>query len=483
MAIVQALVALIGRSFGKILSALFDWAVVAIFGYARGTEKIFLSALLAAAGAWPLLLLGIAAPKVATFLVAFVPIPSWVPSSAVRWFWIGLALAVPLGVGAAMTARQPPDRPRRAWPVRLLRGFPITAGLSAALLITLVTVPVLRLVSAARRRKDVQVPMLTDADSYERVAHRIPTILEEHGRVVRGAPPPWWLTAPLRVLSAVDHDAFQSRIPADLAYFEGRELVLALYPSGLLIRGRPDALASAQGLIVEGVSDLAVWQTSDPRAQDIERRIASMWPTTRGGGDEPGHPTSAARLRSIARAIETLPVEYDEWQIVYRKALQLGRALEGRPQLLAGLMHKEETMQRYAEREEQDRAHARNGGRPIQALVGEIGSQIIQLAQTEIDLARAELASDIRSGRRAVVGLAAAVVAAIVGLTLLLVALVLALATLMPGWLAALIVAAIVLGMGATAGYLGWAQRPRAPLALTRKSLKEDWEWLKAQTG
>jgi uncharacterized membrane protein YqjE len=481
MAIVQALIAFVGRSFGKILSALFDWAVVAIFGYVRGAEKIFLSALLAAAGAWPLLLLGIAFPKVATFLLAFVPIPSWVPSSAVRWFWIGLALAVPLGVGTAMAARQPPDRPRRAWPARLLRGFPITAGLSASLLITLVTVPALRLVSAARRRKDVQVPMLTDAVSYERVAHRIPTILEEHRRAVRRAPPPWWLTAPLRVLSAVDHDAFQSRIPADLAYFEGRELVLALYPSGLLIRGRPDALASAQGLIVEGVSDLAVWQTSDPRAQDIERRIASLWPIVRG--EEGARPIPAASLLAIARAIETLPVEYDEWQIVYRKALQLRRALDGQPQLLAGLTHKEETMQRYAEREERGQAHAKNGGRPLPALVGEIGSQLIQLAQTEVELARAELASDIRSGRRAVMALAVAAVAAIVALTLLLVAVVLALAALMPGWLAALVVAAIVLGVGATAGYMGWAQRPRAPLALTRKSLKEDWEWLKAQTG
>jgi hypothetical protein len=27
--------------------------------------------------------------------------------------------------------------------------------------------------------------------------------------------------------------------------------------------------------------------------------------------------------------------------------------------------------------------------------------------------------------------------------------------------------------------YAGWTHRPRAPLALTRKSLKEDWNWLK----
>jgi uncharacterized membrane protein YqjE len=476
MAILQALVAFVGRSFGKILSALFDWAVVAVFGYASGTEKVFLSALLAAAGAWPLLLLGVAAPKVATFLLAFVPVPSWIPSSTIRWIWIGLALVVPLAVGTAMAARQPANQPRRSWPVRLLRGFPITGGLSAALFITLITVPCLRVISAAQRRKDVQVPLVTEATSYDAVARRIPTIQEEHGRPVRRVSPPWWLTAPLRVLSAVDHEAFQSRIPPKLAYFEGKDLVLALYPSGLLIRGRPAALALAQGLIVEGLSDLdEVWQTSDPRAQDVERRISDVWRTLPGRGAEPDS-VDTGRLRDIARAIEALPVEYDEWQIVYRKALQLGRALDRQPQLLAGLIHKEKTMPRDRERVPVNGKHPRANTR---ALLGAIGSQLVQLAQAEVELARAELASNVQSGRRALVGLGVAAVAALAGLTLLLVAVVLALAMVMPGWLAALSVAGVVIAAGAVAGYVGWIHRPRSPLALTRKSLEEDWEWLK----
>ena len=485
MAIIQALVAFVSRSFGKILSALFDWAVVAIFGYASGTEKVFLSALLAAAGAWPLLLLGVAAPKVAAYVLAFVPIPEWVPSSVVRWFWIGLALAVPLAVGAAMAARQPEDRPKRSWPVRLLRGFPITVGLSAALSITLVTVPVLRLISAARRRKDVQVPLLTDAASYAQVAQRIPTILDEHGRVVGRVRPPWWLTAPLRVLSAMDHDAFQSRVPADLAYFAGRDLTLALYPSGLLIRGRPDVLAPAQGLVVEGVSDLDVWQTSDPRAQAIERRIARLWQAARGNGTEPPEsaPVLAARFREIVRAIEALAVAYDEWQIIYRKALQVSRALEGKPQLLAGLIHQEETMERYEDRARTNGAKRREGGPSSWKLVGEVGGRLLQLAQSEVELASAELASDLKAARRTAVGLALAVVAAIIGVTLLLVAVVLALVSFMPGWLAALLVGGVVLVVGATAGFIGWAQRPRSALALTRKSLKADWKWLKDQVA
>jgi uncharacterized membrane protein YqjE len=478
MAIVQALVAFIGRSFGKILSALFDWAVVAIFGYASGTEKTFLAVLLAAAGTWPLLLFGIIAPKVASFVLAFVPVPTSVPASTIRWVWVGLTLVVPLAVGAAMAARQPADQPRRFWPARLLRGLPITAGLSGALLITLVTVPALRLISAARRRKDVQVPLVTDVSSYGEVARRILTLQGEHGRPVRRVRPPWWLTAPLRILSGVDHEAFQSRVPADLAYFEGSGLALALYPSGLLIRGRPDALAVAQGLIVEGVGDLDVWQTSDPHAQAIERRISHLWRTVRAAGTGRRDPMPGEPLQEIVRAIEKLPVEYHDWQIVYRKALQLGRVLDGKPQLLDGLIDREETMRRGHERA---RMNGNNRAPSTMHLVGAISSQLVELAQIEVELVRTELASDARAGRRTLVGLGVAAVAALFGLNLLLLAVVLALATIMSGWMAAVLAAAVVLGTGAVIGYVGWRQRPRLPLALTRKSLREDWEWLKAQ--
>ena len=131
----------------------------------------------------------------------------------------------------------------------------------------------------------------------------------------------------------------------------------------------------------------------------------------------------------------------------------------------------------------QDQVRGRNGGPGTRELFGEIGSQLVQLAQAEVELARAELASNVRSGRRALVGLGVATVAALVSVTLVLVSAVLGFALFVPGWLAALIVAGVVLGVGSGAGYLGWQHRPRSPLALTRKSLKENWEWLKHQVG
>src|SRR5918994_982566 len=106
MAVLQALLALITRSLGRITSSVFGWAVVALFGRTDRREQTLLSALVGAAAAWPILLLGIAVPKVATFLISFVPLPEWVPAWTVRVVWIGLAAAVPFAVGLILAMRR-----------------------------------------------------------------------------------------------------------------------------------------------------------------------------------------------------------------------------------------------------------------------------------------------------------------------------------------------------------------------------------------
>ena len=88
--------------------------------------------------------------------------------------------------------------------------------------------------------------------------------------------------------------------------------------------------------------------------------------------------------------------------------------------------------------------HKTRAGMSRGALVGEIGGQLVELAQKEVELARTELASDVRAGRNAAIALAVGGVVVLMGATLLLVAAVLALAQVMAGWLAALVVAAVV---------------------------------------
>ncbi|MEX2223050.1 MAG: phage holin family protein [Candidatus Rokuibacteriota bacterium] len=134
-------------------------------------------------------------------------------------------------------------------------------------------------------------------------------------------------------------------------------------------------------------------------------------------------------------------------------------------------------MQKY-----EKRAAAETDSAPsTRALLSALARKAGLLVQKEIELARAEMASDLRSWRILAVGLGIALLAALIGVNLLLVAVVLALAAYMPGWLAALIVASVVFAIGAIAGRVGWQRRVRTPMVLTRKTLKEDWQWMKEQ--
>jgi hypothetical protein len=494
VAIVQAVLALISRSLGRIVSAIFGWAVVALFGQTAPGERTLLSAVVGAAAVWPVLLLGVAMPKIATWVLAFVPLPTWIPPSVVRLVWIGLAVVVPFAVGVALAVRRPrgstlsavnPPAAREPALKRLLRGFPTTIGIAAAFLIVFVTVPVRRVMSAVRRLVDLQVPLVTDRDHYQQVAAEVAQVLTLHGFPVRQAEPPWWLTLPSQILIRLGGPAFRDHIPERLAYFQGDRLEVALYPNGLLLRGTPQDTAWAHGIVVEALSAAPALQTFDPRAQDIERQIRRVWSVYRENPS--AHRNSSAlsgRLEEIAGDLRRAPVTYDEWQVVYRQALQLGRALGGEGQLLevtspdrgadmdGGAIQEEEmTTSRSANSSARDLTN--------RALISEITGKASLLARKEIELAKAEIRADVHAQLGMVKALGVAAIAALLGLNLLLVAGVLALGLKIAGWLAALIVGGLLLVAAAVMGYVGWRRMVKTPLALTRQTLKEDVRWVK----
>src|SRR4030095_7063863 len=102
---------------------------------------------------------------------------------------VPIAVAVPVGV-------QSPSGRREGIAKSVLRGFPITAGLSVAFLIMLVTVPTLRVVSLLRGRRDTYVPLVTTVESYPVAAKVVLETLERHGIEMARVEPPWWAAVP-----------------------------------------------------------------------------------------------------------------------------------------------------------------------------------------------------------------------------------------------------------------------------------------------
>lgn len=101
------------------------------------------------------------------------------------------------------------------------------------------------------------------------------------------------------------------------------------------------------------------------------------------------------------------------------------------------------------------------------------------LVTKEVELARAEIRADVKAELSMVTLLIAAGVVGVFCVNMLLVSAVFALTVWMPGWLAALAIAGLLLAIGGVLALVGWQQRVSAPLAVTRKTVKEDMQWAK----
>jgi hypothetical protein len=475
MAILQALIAFIGRSAGKILNAAFGWAVRALFGQVSGTENALLTALVAAAALWPLLVAGIFFPRVASFAVAFVPLPKWFPEDGVRIAWLVLAALVPLLLGAALGGKPRQEGPREVRAVRILRGFPATIGISLAFWIALVSVPVMHIATLLRGWRDAHVPLITTADGYDAVAERIQGVLNGRGFELRPARPQAWSRASIAVLKSLGGPSVAHYVPKRLARLVGPKLQVTLHPSSLLLRGPTAATTLAQGLVVEALTPCNAFQTTDPKAQEIEREIRRVW---RVFDENPeAHEHSGwldHRLTDISEDIVKLEVRYDDWQTVYRQALQLGRAIDGKRQLLAKAELEEAESEAWAARQgDVERLQERS----TISLVGEVTSKVALLARKEVELARRELEHDVRAELATVKGAGVALLGGIATLNLLLVSGVLALAPHASGWVAALSFAGVTLAVTLAAALLAKRWHVEKPLARTRKTLSEDVEW------
>ena len=503
MGVLQALLALLTKSAGKILNAIFGWAVRALFGRTTSTEETFLSGLVGAAVAWPLLLAGVAAPRVAALVLALVPIPHWIPAWSIRLVWLGLALLVPLAMGIAVTARGSSKLADESWLKRLARGFPLTVGLAAAFLIMFVSVPIMRLAALVRRQTSADVPLVTEGDAYHRVAAAVVATLNRHGFGLRPAAPGWWVSAPMRLLGWFGGDAFRKFVPRQIEHFESAQLAVSFYASGTLLRGPAHQVTWAHGLVAATVTMTEGLQTLHAAPQELEKRIKQVWKVF--AVDPEAHTRSArlrARLEELTVALGKLDAEYDEWQVLYRQLLQLDRALQGAQPLFEStteqegdVMPEKDTHHERSKPASFARAEAAAGAalasvgqsqRPVElqnastvALMSELASQATALAKKEIELAKVELRQDLHQEVAAAGRLGIAALAGFLTLNLLLVTGVLVLARTMPVWGAGLLASGLTLLLAVAMGMSGWSRIARTPLERTRRTLKEDAQWTK----
>jgi len=484
VAILQALISYLGKSAGKALNAIFGWAVVALFGQTSPREQTLLSAVVAAAAAWPLLLLGVIVPKVALLVIAFVPLAKSVPGTWLRLVWIALAVLLPVVVGTVVAKRGSQESmPEPGWK-KFLRGFPVTLALACAFLLMLLVAPILRIATVIRRREIVRIPAVMDKGTTALTMAALAETLERHGIALGAAKAPWHQTAPAKILLKIGGRPFAAMASEHVEYRRNPQLELTVLPNETILRGVPVVVGQARALCAEVYGPRPVIQAFDAGARELEWHAKRVWaiylerPHAHRRSD-----VLERRVTELSAQLSRLNLPWDEWQLIYRLLLQVDRALHGDEPLL-------EHAQRVEERDmANENLPARQGlqtavpesimGMSNRELIGHVLESATQLAKKEIELAKSELRADLKAEVAMAKGLGVAGLCAIWAVGLMLMACALALGLVVPEWVAALIVAGVVLAVGTVAGLVGWGKRVKKPMEATRRSLKEDALWAK----
>lgn len=162
MAILAPLLAFAGRFIGKVLNMAFGWASTLLFGQVPQSKQLLLSGISLAAILWVATLVGVILPDLGTWLLAFVPRPSWIQEGWLRLAMLVLALILPLVIGiASIVMLEPGDRPKgmgKPWAV--LRGYPYAAVLAIVLLTLIVVAPIRKVRSILKGWTDEHIPVV-----------------------------------------------------------------------------------------------------------------------------------------------------------------------------------------------------------------------------------------------------------------------------------------------------------------------------------
>jgi hemoglobin-like flavoprotein len=302
---IGALFAYLGQQVGRIVSVAFAWATTTLFGRVPPGKQLVLSIMALASLAWPIAVLGVLFPPVATFLYALVTPPSWL-DPWLRLAMLVFAVSLPALVGAA-SQRLGEDGP--SWK-GVARGYPTAAGLFVVLVWMMVLAPVLKVRAILRRWTSAHVTMIVKQDQYDRVVGDLVGALARAGIPVRLARAGLPFEVPGRVLALLGGPRVRRLVPPRLLKLDRPDLEVVVHPMDLAVHGRKETVSRALAAITRELTFTEAYQTWDERSQCLEDELLSA---ARGQAD----------VDAIGREIEDLAIDHEQWGILYRLFLQV----------------------------------------------------------------------------------------------------------------------------------------------------------------
>jgi hypothetical protein len=328
MAIIQALIAALTRSAGKLLNTAFGWATGMLFGRVAQDRQIYLSVISFGSVIWIIALVGVAFPSFATFLFSFVTLPDWIDKKWVRLAMLVAVAVIPGILGlVSLKMLEPAQRPKgaRATVVTVLKGYPYTLGLALTLVMMTIFAPIMKVRNLARRWTSEHVPVVIEAADYPAVVADVQNALRAGGVATERTRASIMLRLPTKILTLLAGGAVTTMVADELTVLKSKTIEVLTHPSDLVISGRELEAAHARAVLAERLTFTDAHLTWDKEANEIEDRLRAIWRAQRVGADALRE--GLQRLAAVEGDLRKHPFPYEEWEVLYRETLVVERRL------------------------------------------------------------------------------------------------------------------------------------------------------------
>ncbi|HEV8471994.1 MAG TPA: hypothetical protein VGR82_04385 [Methylomirabilota bacterium] len=325
MVIVQAVIAFLTRSAGKLLNTAFAWATVLLFGRVSEKRQIYVSAVAFGSVLWLVVLVGVAFPFIATFLLSFVKPPEWVDKKWIRLAMLGAVALIPLVVGViSILMLDRAQRPRGVAGIlsAILKGYPYTVGLAVTLVMMTVFAPILRTRTLFKRWTAEHVPVIVTPEDYAEIVAAVQEALAAGGLPTTPRRAPWTLRAPTKILTMFARGAVADLVAEQMTMLASPTLEVILHPSDLVISGRQGTAARARAIIARRLVFTPAYMTWDKEANEIEDRLIDLWQAR----DSRAPDDLRRALDAVAHDLDRLEIAYEEWEVLFRAYLLVERS-------------------------------------------------------------------------------------------------------------------------------------------------------------
>jgi len=499
----------IGKKLGSIVQAIFGWSVTALFGRLPGKKQLAVSIALLVSIAWPIFVVGLFFPAVAGWALAFLPVEKWFGPNVMRIVWGGLAFLAPLLVGGLTHWAAPSTKGGLLR--SLVNGYPLALGFFIAFVITVVTVPLIKIASFVRGWSDQHVYIQARVGRYDNVLRELAEACARAGLQPEITEMPTSMALSTKALKVFARGMVSPIVAEEVKCVRAEGLELYLYPSDLLVRGKVEKVALVRAMLTRTEIDADAYLVASEPGQCIQDELGRLIEVIQRHEKKQRHVGGAAasRLVDIWNEMNQSKLPFDEWVMLESIARRVERRLvrdEVGPEALPLDWEDDELdkiatranlelapkyerwgMPKNNDRQENDmasevktpfseRSPASLEDASTADLVREAMDEAKELVRLELELAKEEMKEELKHVEKAAISFGISIAASIIVLCLLSVALVLALGGTA---LVALAVAGGFLALGGGAAWLGYGMLPKSPLEKTRHRLQNDMNQLK----